>query len=241
MLGDLLNKRVMFMYALLKEFQKERDSVTIGLSTLKTVAMGGLQEKPSVKIAIPDNLKRLISTAADGSDKHSKFLVRIINEFDPEIVKISEGDLISRLDRAFKNLSEMNMLVIITDDYIDKDVANALEDSFPDLENMIALSPKRNFLREYYTKTISWCRKEDRLILEKTRHSFNSLGQSITTLQIPDKFDMKVSSKKKHIDKVFSFKGGIGCKWLIAMVFGAAALAHPALGLPGLFLTVMDP
>ena len=229
------------MDSILERFNDEQGSVVIGLSTLKTIGTGGLLERPGIRVVIPDNLKRLVSAAAEGSDEHIKFLVKIINDYDPSIVDGSDAELVNGLYRAFRNLSEMNMLSIITDDDIDTDVAEALAEGFLGPENEISLSPKRNFLREYFTKTISWCKKTGGLIIEKTRRGFNDLGHYIATLQLPDRFDDMVLSKKKYVDKVFSFPGGKGTKWFVALVSGGAGFAYPPLGIPGLIIAFVDP
>lgn len=229
------------MQSLIGTFRVDTDSVAIGLSTLKTVAMGGLKEKPSARVAIPEDLKRLVHAAIEGSEEHKRFLIRVMNYYDRSTAAAGDAELISGIYKALKNLSNMDALIIITDDDVDREVAIALENSFPSSSNEISLSPKRNFLREYYTKIISWSKKTSGLIIEKSRRVFSQIGHHITTLQIPDKFDRLVSSKQRHIARVFSFRGGKGTKWFVSLASSAAGFLHPLLGAPGLIIAFMDP
>lgn len=219
----------------------ERYSVTIGLSVLNNIAYGQLLDHPTIKIAVPDNLLRLVSLARDGSKEHQEFLYTIASEFGETQIDLEAQEFAMRLGDRFSYLLETGILVAISDEDLDVTIEEFMDESFSNDRYFISLSPKSNFVKEYYLKVLSWAENKGSLIIEKTSYSFRNIGHYITTLQLPDRFDSIVDSKKKHIDKVFSFKGGKSTKWFIAALFGTAGFIHPVLGLPGLLLAYMDP
>ncbi len=222
-------------------FVIERHSIILGLSTLDAIAKGYMKEKPSVKISIPNNLIKLIKLASEGSQEHQSFLISIANDFCQEPIEISPEEFSLSLHRSFMALYKMDEIIEISDEDIDDEIMTLLENSFEDDRYYITLSPKKNFVKEFYVKALSWAKTTGALIIERTTQLFNKVGHFIATLQIPDRFNRFMDLKEKHIDRLFSFKGGKLVKWFVAAISGTLGIAYPVFGMPGLILTYMDP
>jgi len=222
-------------------FGIERYAVVLGVSALGFFSRDYLKERPEVRIALPDNLVRLIEIAREGSEEHRIFLRLIVEEFNEGELDISTNQLINNICDSYDLLKETNNLIIISDEDIDEVVNFELENSFDEERYFISLSPRDNFIKKYYLKALSWAKRTGGLLIEKTSYFFKKAGHFIATLQIPDRFDDFIDAKKKHIDRVFSFSGGKGAKWFLAAVFGTAGLIHPLLGVPSLLIAYMDP
>ena len=226
-----------YNYAL--NFGIERYAVVLGVSALGHLTRDYLKERPEVRIALPDNLIRLIELARDGSEEHQIFLQSIVIEFSEGDVEADE--LINNLFQSYRGLAETDSLIVITDEDIDEEVNFELENSFNEEKYFISLSPRDNFIKRYYLKALSWAKKTGGLLIEKTSYFFKKVGHHVATLQLPDRFDAFIDVKKKHIDRVFSFRGGKGVKWFLAAVSGTAGFIHPLLGFPGILIAYMDP
>jgi hypothetical protein len=231
----------MYPYSDLSTLGIERFGVVLGISALARLTRNDLLDRPELKIALPDNLIRLIELANDGSEQHSQFLYRVVAEFNEGDLDLSPRDLATNLYTSYRFLSEVHNLLTIAAEDIDEEVAYELEGSFDNERYFTSLSPRRNFVKDYYLRVTSWARKTGGLMIEKTSYFFKRVGHFIVTLQIPDRFDSLVDVKKKHIDRIFSFRGGKGAKWFIGTVSSTAGFIHPLLGIPGLVIAYMDP
>lgn len=231
----------MYPYIDISEFGIERYGVVLGISALSQLSREHLKERAEIRVALPDNLIRLIELANEGSEEHQYFLHHIVSEFAEGEMEISATELTTNIYVAYRALLEMDNLIIITADDIDEEVSFELEESFHDDHYFISLSPRDNFVKNYYLRVISWSKKTGGLLIEKSSYFFKKVGHFIATLQIPDRFDKMVDAKKKHIDRIFSFRGGRGVKWFIGMVSSTAGCIHPLFGIPGLIIAYMDP
>lgn len=231
----------MYPYSFLSDLGIERFGVVLGISALAGLSRTDLLDRPELRIALPDNLIRLIDLANEGSQEHLQFLHQVVSEFNQGELNISPKELATNIFASYRFLSEVGNLLTISAEDIDEEVMFELEDSFGDERYFISLSPRGNFVKEYYLRAVSWARKTGGLIIEKTSYFFKEVGHFIAALQIPDRFDTLVDAKKKHIDRIFAFRGGKGAKWFIGTVSSTAGFIHPLLGIPGLVIAYMDP
>lgn len=231
----------MNQYGYAMNFGIERYAVVIGISTVGFFKREYLKDRPEIRIALPDNFIRLVEIAREGSEEHQKFLHKIISEFNEGEFDADPARLADDINDAFSILRETNGLIIISDEDIDDEVEFELENSFDEEKYFISLSPRDNFIKKFYLKALSWAKNTGGLLIERTSYFFKKSGHYIATLQIPDRFDDLVEAKKKHIDRVFSFRGGKGVKWFLAAISSTGGFIHPLLGVPGLFITYMDP
>ncbi len=228
-------------YDYLKNFGIERFGIVFGISALSGLSQENLLNRPELRVALPDNLVRLIELANEESEEHLYFLHQIVSEFIQGELNVSPRELATNLYESYRFLYEIGNLITISAEDIEDDVRFELSDSFGDEHYFISLSPRGNFVKEYYLRAISWARKTGGLLIEKTSYFFQKIGHYISTLQIPDRFDKLVEAKKKHVDRIFSFKGGKGVKWFIGTVSSTAGFINPLLGVPGLVIAYMDP
>jgi len=231
----------MYPYSYLNDLGIERFGAVLGISALAGISRNDLLERPELRVALPDNLIRLIDLANEGSQEHLQFLHNVISEFIEGDLDISPRELATNLHGTYRFLSDAGNLLTISDEDIDEEVESELEGSFTDERYFISLSPRGNFVKDYYLRALSWARKTGGLLIEKTSYFFKRVGHFIATLQIPDRFDGLVDAKKKHVDRIFSFRGGKGAKWFIGTVSSTAGFIHPLLGIPGLVIAYMDP
>jgi hypothetical protein len=224
-------------------FHTEESTIGLGLSCLLPLAQGNLSPTMEGRIAIPDNLMRLIQLCSERSEEHRIFLLKIMTHYAPSRRSSEEIDeaLIDNLVQLVMELFERGLAIQITDNDIDPELSEELSNCFEGSGFEISMSAKRNFVRDYYTRLISWSKKQRGIILERSRRLFSEVGHFITTLQIPDKLDTVIASKQQFLEPVFSFSGGKSTKWFIAIAVSAAGLFNPIVSAAGLALTFMDP
>lgn len=225
----------------LKAFSIERYAVVFGISALSGLSRETLLKQPKLRIALPDNLIRLILLAYEESEEHLLFLHQVVSEFTQDELRVSPRELATNLFIVYRFLEDGGHLLTITEEETDNQVRFELEESFDDERYFISLSPRNNFVREYYEQALSWAKRTGGLIVEKTSYFFTKVGHHIASLQIPDRIDNFLETKRKHIDRLFAFKSGKGVKWFIGTVSGTAGLYHPLLAVPGLLIVYMDP
>lgn len=110
-----------------------------------------------VRVAVPDNLIRLFQYAAEGSGTHLKFLSFVFNQKWFRADQHQEKWMTFSRDRMLmiKSLEMAGRLIRITEEDIDPSVASAFRDAFGNRYE-IELSPRRNFLREFFTRALSF-------------------------------------------------------------------------------------
>ena len=228
-----------YFYAM--SFGIERYAIGIGISALGDLTREMMKKPPNIRVALPDSLMRLVELARDGSQEHQEFLHAIVAEFRLGEIDTEATQLTENIYHTLNLLRESNSLIAITNEDIDEEIAFYMDESFDEERYFISLSPRSNFVEDYYLKLLSWAKRTGGLLVERSSYIFQKVGSFVATLQLPDRFDDFVQAKKKHIDKVFSFRGGQGVKWFLAAVFGSAGLIHPILGAPSLLIAYMDP
>ncbi|KOH46218.1 hypothetical protein [Sunxiuqinia dokdonensis] len=219
----------------------EPDWIIPGPSSLYYIASGAFRFNSSFRFAIPDNLMRLLDFAAQGSDEHIRFLSRIVLEDHADQESLPADEIISNLRGIFRELQSLDRLLIIADEAIEPSVEEAIAGSFGDSDYEIALSPRRNFIREYFTKALSWSKKNGAVIIESTKKSFVALGDYIVSLQLPQKVDAIVEDKQSFMNRLFSFDGGKGVQWVIGVSIAVGGLSVLPIGAVGVGLAFIDP
>ncbi len=223
------------------------ETIAIGPSALEPLALDEMVIDGSTKIAIPENLLRLLLYIRDGSERHRRVLVRVLHHFRPRWANTRFIDprmdeaIVDRLMSLIERFEAEGRIVAITDEVRDEGIEHALRQLFPGPGYEIELSPKRNFLREYLVLAFSWSKKTGGAILEKTRRIFSDVGRHIATLQLPDKLDGAITAKSRFFDKIYAFRGGRATKFFVAGAVAVTGVWNPAIGAAGIVLVFMDP
>lgn len=212
-----------------------------GLSSLYHMASGSFVFDSPYRFAIPGNLIKLLEFVDKGSEEHAEFLKHIVLEDHADKQELSGDEIAASLIPIFAELEGLDRLVVISRDMIDQEIEEALSDSFADDGYNISLSPKRNFVRDYFSRALSYSKKTGAIIIETTKNKFVALGEYIVSLQLPNKADAFVKDKQKFISRVFSFRGGKWTKWFIGASISVGGLAYPPLGVLGVGIAFADP
>lgn len=234
---------------LLATFDGETNAVALGPSSLAAIARGemSLDMIESERIAIPCNLKRLLEYVREGSDRHHKLLSRVMRYYGSGMAPWTsksdqlDGGLIAHLLSIIDFYQEAGRLEIITEEFIDDGLQEALAGIYSGSAFEIEMSPRRNFLRDYLVLMYSWSKRTGGKILERTRRIFSDVGQYISSLQIPDKLDGTILLKARYSTRIYSFRGGRALKFFVASVVAIAGIHNPLFGVAGVVLVFVDP
>jgi len=219
----------------------DSSSIVLGLSSLYYMVNASFRFGCPYKIAVPDNFMRLLDRAYSGSEEHLEFLARIVLEAHQDKEQFSAEVIAGRLYSIFADLAGPSRLILLKEDMVDVEIEMALVGSFKESNYDISLSSKRNFVREYFVKALSWLKKSGALIVETTKSKFVELGEYIVSLQLPEKADGFIENKKEIINRVFSFPGGDFTKWFIGVTISVGGFAHPIFGVIGVGIAFTDP
>ena len=149
--------------------------------------------------------------------------------------------IISGLTKCIHNLQQRERLKIITDEELDPIISEALHESFIAQGYEISLSPKKNFMRDYFAKALSWSKKTGAVIIETTKRNLVHLGEYVVSLQLPKRSDAIVKDKQKFLNRIFSFTGGKTVRWILGISISVAGVAHPVFGAVGFGIAFIDP
>lgn len=212
-----------------------------GPSSLYFIASGGAVLDSPFRYAIPENLMKLLDMAAEGSEEHVKFLSRVVLEDHPDREQLPIDVIVAHLRGFFAELYELDHLTVIRDEDVDPVIEEAIIDSFEEGGYDISLSPKKNFIRDYFARALSWSKKTGAVLIESTKKSFVALGDYIVSLQLPQKADALVKDKQRFVNRVFRFSGGKSVKWVLGLTIAVSGLAYPPLGVIGVGIAFIDP
>lgn len=220
--------------------------VGLGASALESFAVDGILEGDGHAVVVPDNLLRLMAHVRAGSVEHRVFLIRILRYFHgrpPFRVSNDSYDegVVQRLLEAVERLERSNRLIVLGDDEVAPEIAEAFDALYPGHAFEISLSPRRNFLRDYLVRLYSWSRRTGGLVVEHGRRVFSDMGHHLATLQLPDKLDQVVGLKSRYINRMFAFRGGRAAKYFVGCALGVASMSYPAAGIVGLVIAFADP
>lgn len=212
-----------------------------GPSTLYFMASGHFAPDYPYRYAIPDNLVRLIARVDQGSEEHARFLARIVHEDHPERERLPVGVIAQRLSEIILSLRDSDRLILLTNEFIDQQIERAIAGSFDEGDYDVSLSPKRNFMSDYFSRAISWSKKTGAVIVETTGRRFFDLGRNIVALQLPQKADAIIKDKRAFLGRIYKVPGGEAAKWFIGVSIAVGGLAHPVLGPIGVGIAFADP
>lgn len=245
--SKLRDQKAMNIDAIVSKFLEGPKAVALGPSSLESLVNERLWPARAPIIAIPDNLIRLVTHVREGSIEHRNFLIRIIRHFRggtraPKYLEDrADNILANRIAILVLELYEAGRLEIIGEEIVDASIEESLGGLYPSNAFEIALSPKRNFLRDYLVRIYSWSKATGGIILERTRRVFSDIGHHITTLQLPDKLDHYVQVKSDFVGRMFDFRGGRAAKFFIGLVVAVAPLGAIAAGVAGVVIAFTDP
>jgi hypothetical protein len=219
----------------------EPDWVIPGPSSFYYMASGAFRFNSPFRFAIPGNLMRLLDLSAQGSEEHIRFLIRIVLEDHSDREPLPADTITSNLRGIFGEFQSLDRFFVITDEAIEPSVEEAIAGSFEDKDYEISLSPRRNFIRDYFAKALSWSKKTGAVIIESTKKSFVALGDYIVSLQLPQKVDAIIEDKESFMNRLFSFAGGKGVRWVIGVSIAVGGLSFFPIGAVGVGLAFIDP
>jgi len=227
-------------------FIEEPKAVAIGPSSLESLAYEELWPNGDVKIALPDNLMRLLSLIREGSFEHRIFLIRLVRYFragpwQARKYEDQDNEMVDRIVMMVDAFERDNRLIVINDEMTDPVIKESFSSLYPGRAFEISLSPKRNLLRDYLVRIYSWSKRTGGLILERTRRVFSDIGHHIATLQLPDKLDHYVGFKSRYVGRMFGFRGGKAAKFFVGCAVGIAGLGSPAASIAGVVIAFADP
>ncbi len=228
-----------------EKFSAQPEGIALGLSALQSVALDEIWPQDGLAVVVPANLVRLVSLIRGGSREHAEFLLRVVHYFNSSFrsnkVRASDSEVVGRLVAFLSHLEGAGRLVVLGDEVDDVEVAEAFSGLYPSGAFEIAMSPLRNFVRDYLVRIYSWSKRTGGVIIERTRRVFNDMGHQVATLQLPDRLDRYVDMKSKYVKYAFSFPGGKAAKFFLGVAVSAVGLVSPAASIAGLVIVFADP
>jgi hypothetical protein len=196
-----------------------------------------------VRVAIPENLIRLFELAAENSGKHVDFLAFVFTQnFRGRQANAEDWVEFSRARlRIIRALEETRRLIRITEKHVDGEVEAAFKGAFDNQRYEIEMSPRRNFLRDFFVRVISYSKQTGAKIVDKSGNFFRAAGRFIAALQIPDRIDDITEKKQRLSNRVFGFRGGKGAKFFIGVVVSAGGIYLTPVSVVGLMIAFTDP
>lgn len=227
-------------------FRQTPKIVALGPSSLESVANEELWPNGNQSVAIPENLIRLLERIREGSEEHRRFLIRIIRYFRASSWQASHDEdqdhkVVISIIKTIDAFKDSGRLVIISDEMDDPEIQKSLSTLYPGRAFEIALSPKRNFLRDYLVRIYSWSKSTGGVILERTRRVFSDMGHQIATFQLPDKLDRYAGLKSRYVGRMFGFRGGKATKFFVGCAISIAGLGNTAASIAGVVIAFADP
>lgn len=228
-----------------EKFSAQPEGIALGISALQSVALHEILPQDGLAVVVPANLMRLVSLIRGGSREHAKFLLRVVHYFNSPFrwnkLRASDSEVVGRLVEVLSHLEGAGRLVVLGDEVDDEEVAEAFSGLYPSGAFKIAMSPPRNFVRDYLVRIYSWSKRTGGVIVERTRRVFNDIGHQVATLQLPDSLDRYVDLKSKYVMRAFSFRGGKAAKVFLGVAVSAGGLFSPAASIAGLVIAFADP
>jgi len=197
-----------------------------------------------IKFFIPDTLDTLITKARDDKE-YKEVLERFLTYFSYYYRLLarkifSESDW-KQLYTNYDLLNKNKQIFKIKEEDIDKEVYAFCMETFKNHNFYISMSSKINFLGDILGKILGFSKKHGAIILMKTRRFANLIREKIITLELPKRLDELIDSKQFLIKRIFSFQGGKFVKFFVGVVTTMGGYVHPAIAIPGIILTFMDP
>lgn len=228
------------------KFLESPKAIALGPSSLESLANEELWPNESQMVAVPDNLMRLLSRIREGSQEHRLFLIRLIRYFRARSWQTSHHEdqddyVVTRIIEAVSTFEDGGRLIVISAEMAEPDIQESLGNLYSGRAFEIALSPKRNFLRDYLIRIYSWSKRTGGMILERTRRVFSDMGHHIATLQLPDKLDHYVGLKSRYVGRMYGFRGGKAAKFFVGCAISIAGLGSPAASIAGVVIAFADP
>ena len=238
--------RKMNIDEVVERFTESAKSVAIGPSSLESLASEEVWPNGDQKIAVPDNLTRLLSRIREGSSEHRLFLIRLVRYFrarpwQARHYEDQDNRMVDRILNVISAFERDGRLIVIDEGVTDPEIEESLGDLYPGRAFEIALSPIRNFLRDYLVRVYSWSKHTGGVILECTRRVFSDMGHHIATLQLPDRLDHYVGLKSRCVGRMFGFRGGRAVKLFVGCAISIAGLRDPAASVAGVVIAFADP
>lgn len=217
--------------------------VITGLTDLKHLPTADNFIELGLTLAIPDVLLRLLDRAQSGSQKHRVFLGKVLGIRDTNKTNKEFGnpEAVARINILVDTLRRQDRLYSISDKDIIPEVAKSLEGSFERTSNYVSLSPKRNFVRDYFVKVLSFSLRASAIIVTTSANFFTQVGQFISALQLRNEFNAIVTEKQDFTNQFWKKAGGPFAKYYIGVLIAAAGIVSPQVSVAGLVLAFMDP
>lgn len=228
-----------------EKFSAQPEGIALGISALQSLALHEIWPQDGLAVVVPANLVRLVSLIRGGSREHAEFMLRVVHYFNSSFrwnkLRASDSEVVVRLVEFLSHLEGAGRLVVLGDEVDDAEVAEAFSGLYPSGAFEIAMSPPRNFVRDYLVRIYSWSKRTGGVIVERTRRVFNDIGHQVATLQLPDSLDRYVDLKSKYVRRAFSFRGGKAVKVFLGVAVSAGGLFSPAASITGLIIAFADP
>lgn len=218
--------------------------LAIGPSALGALAAGEILPLPNVPLVVPASLLRLARQVHEGSAAHRQFLQRLIRHFDRSPILAVDGDGEYQSQQVAQWLLRMQRderLLLIEDNVVSNEIATLLEPLHAGAIFEIALSPKRNFLRDYVVTLYSWCLSNRAPFLERSRRLLTESAKYLATLELPHRTDRLVKAKQAVTGRLFAFPGGATTKFFLGVVVSMAGFTCPIAGVGGVLIAFADP
>lgn len=142
-----------------EKFSVQPEGIALGISALQSVALHEIWPQDGLAVVVPANLVRLVSLIRGGSRAHAEFLLRVVQYFNSSFrwnkLRASDSEVIGRLVEFLSHLEGAGRLVVLGDEVDDVEVAEAFSGLYPSGAFEIAMSPPRNFVRDYLVR-IYW-------------------------------------------------------------------------------------
>ena len=231
---------------IVSRFSEPPEAIGLGISALEALANEDLSLAEAGAIAVPDNLLRLATLVRKGSAGHRDFLVRVIRYFRGRAMTFrhqdDDGDhrQVRRIVAALWELERAGRLLVIHEAMVDPRLETALGPLYPGATFEIALSPLRNFLRDYLVRVYSWTEGAGCVAVERTRRVFSDLGHHVATLQFPDQLDRDADLKGRYVSRAFASRRGRRAGFLVGVTADTEGQAGADAGVAGLVIAFAD-
>lgn len=139
------------------------------------------------RIAIPSNVKRLVEKIQLGSEEHFNFLERLAKAFVSFPLKDGQWNASFNTYTFCEQISLLEEQGLI--EWVNEEapliINDLLSDAFDNPRFEISLSPKSNFIRDYYVQLLAWSARRQEPFVSRNIRIFDTLGNYLPTLQLP--------------------------------------------------------